>query len=560
MDAALAAAIFQRSPMLSRLLRFLVTTTINGKGAALKSYSVAVDGLGKPADFDPQADSYARVQVIRLRRALERFYASEGAGRLYHLVIDPGGYEVRLEPAGTARGPNGPASPAAAPIGREAEEALQPAKPTSGLLRRLGAGTAGRWAAALALLLVVLAAAHYHTMRDDAKRRWSKSDFPFLAIRVSVAPASAGAFADHVHEELRQSLLSRAVRYEGTRILRNGEGRSNYVLEVALRASAGNTFADIVVIDSGGQRVIWSATEPLEQAGSRSGDAPAAPFGPQLFRILGPTGIIHGYARRWRTDTETPYGCWLRFGQLMQENPFQEDPEVADCVSEWFSHQPNHPIAAALKGWVLTGEANRSFSDGARQKGLVRAIRLLERTNAVSPGAPMIHVAAMRAHALAGNREKVIETAGTVLQWNPDSLQLRGAAGSYLVFQNVKGGEELLDSAIAEHDSPPAWYFIAKFAAALSRDDPEAAQRALVRLQADGAEGMGLHLMAAALAARQGDLDRAMLHRRALEKEQPLLMLRPATMLDRLPISADLASQFRRWLAPAFPELREPEP
>lgn len=554
MDAALASAIFQRSPVLSRLLRFLVMATLSGEGPALKSYAVAVEGLGKPADFDPQADSYARVQVIRLRRALEGFYAGEGACRPWHLVIETGGYEVKLQPAGAASAPGAPPARPAEPGPAEP----RPDKPAAHLLRRIGNSTPARWAAVLALLLAVLAGVHVHTAREEAARRWGKSDFPFLAIRVSIASASAGAFLGRDPEELRQSLLARAARYEGTRVLREGEARADYVVDITLRAAAGSAHADILVIDTAEQRIVWSGTEPFAPGKGWNEEDPGAPLGHELFRLLGPSGIIHGYARRWRTETASPYGCWLRFGQLLQENPFADDPEVAECADDWFSHQPNNPLAAALKGWVLTGEANRAFSEAARRRGLLRAIHLLERTDAVSPGMPMIHVAAMRAHALAGNRAMVIEEAGTVLQWNPDSLQLRGAAGTYLVFQNVAGGEELVDSAIAGHDNPPAWYFVAKFAAALSRDDPEAARRALARLRASGAEGMGLHLMATALAARQGDMKAAMLHRRAMEAEQPLTLLGPEVIVRRLPLSPDLADRFRQWLAPAFPDLRDP--
>jgi adenylate cyclase len=72
---ALSHRNFVKSPTLSKLLAFLVFETLNGNGDKLKSYTVAVDCLGKDADFDPQTDSYPRVQTMRLRKLSEEFYA-----------------------------------------------------------------------------------------------------------------------------------------------------------------------------------------------------------------------------------------------------------------------------------------------------------------------------------------------------------------------------------------------------------------------------------------------------------------------------------------------------
>ena len=60
----LHSAVFLRSPVLSKLLRFLVHQTVNGQGDLLKSYTVAVDGLGRPETFDAASDSSARVQMV----------------------------------------------------------------------------------------------------------------------------------------------------------------------------------------------------------------------------------------------------------------------------------------------------------------------------------------------------------------------------------------------------------------------------------------------------------------------------------------------------------------
>lgn len=95
-NSILTNAGFLRSPVLSKLLRYLVDETAKGRGDALKSYAVAVDGLGRPETFDSASDSSARVQMVRLRKALESHYAQHGPIDDQCLYLRPGCYKVRL--------------------------------------------------------------------------------------------------------------------------------------------------------------------------------------------------------------------------------------------------------------------------------------------------------------------------------------------------------------------------------------------------------------------------------------------------------------------------------
>jgi tetratricopeptide (TPR) repeat protein len=93
---------FARSPVLRRLLAFLIEETLAGRGGRLKAYQIAVDGLGRAEDFDPQSDSYPRVQVGRLRKILDLFYASNGMAEVRpnaRLRIPNGQYCVYFDQA-----------------------------------------------------------------------------------------------------------------------------------------------------------------------------------------------------------------------------------------------------------------------------------------------------------------------------------------------------------------------------------------------------------------------------------------------------------------------------
>lgn len=92
----LASNQFKKAPTLERLLAFLVNETLNGNGKKLKSYTVAVDGLGRDPQFDTQMDSYPRVQVLRLRKMLEAFYSRHAPLAEMCIYIPAGSYDVRL--------------------------------------------------------------------------------------------------------------------------------------------------------------------------------------------------------------------------------------------------------------------------------------------------------------------------------------------------------------------------------------------------------------------------------------------------------------------------------
>jgi hypothetical protein len=56
-------------------LRVLVERHLEGRDAELKETVVAVEVLGRPADYDPKVDATVRTEAVRLRARLNRYYA-----------------------------------------------------------------------------------------------------------------------------------------------------------------------------------------------------------------------------------------------------------------------------------------------------------------------------------------------------------------------------------------------------------------------------------------------------------------------------------------------------
>ncbi len=104
---------FRNADALRKLLRFLADRLASGEAEQLKEYSVGVDALGKPADYDPRQDSTVRIQVGRLRLKLAEYYMSEGLQDPCIIELPKGHFKLKV----TLRQPIAPAlhTPSEAP-------------------------------------------------------------------------------------------------------------------------------------------------------------------------------------------------------------------------------------------------------------------------------------------------------------------------------------------------------------------------------------------------------------------------------------------------------------
>ena len=92
LERVLASKDFQGSERLSQFLRFAVEETLAGRGDSLKAYSIAVNLLGRPPDFDPDTDTIVRNQAGRVRRALEHYYLTAGVHDQVKISLPSGSY------------------------------------------------------------------------------------------------------------------------------------------------------------------------------------------------------------------------------------------------------------------------------------------------------------------------------------------------------------------------------------------------------------------------------------------------------------------------------------
>ena len=91
---------FIASPQLAAFLTFSVRQTLDGQGQSLKAYTIATEVLGRSPSFDPQNDPIVRVEATRLRRAMDRYYATDGVRDAVKITMPRGGYSVTFDETG----------------------------------------------------------------------------------------------------------------------------------------------------------------------------------------------------------------------------------------------------------------------------------------------------------------------------------------------------------------------------------------------------------------------------------------------------------------------------
>src|SRR5579885_3099257 len=96
LESLLASGIFDRAPNLAQVLTYVCEKYFEGAADQIKEYNIAVEALGRPADFDQKRDSIVRVEAHRLRKRLKEFYETEGATHAVRIEIPSGQYAPRF--------------------------------------------------------------------------------------------------------------------------------------------------------------------------------------------------------------------------------------------------------------------------------------------------------------------------------------------------------------------------------------------------------------------------------------------------------------------------------
>ena len=97
LDLILESSEFSTKPLMGKLLTYLVTEFLEGRGDQIKGYSIGVDVFNQGENFDPDQNALVRINVGRLRRLLKMYYLEIGMNDPIYIDIPKGKYVPKIE-------------------------------------------------------------------------------------------------------------------------------------------------------------------------------------------------------------------------------------------------------------------------------------------------------------------------------------------------------------------------------------------------------------------------------------------------------------------------------
>ncbi|GEM_PF-1537903 len=509
LSRVVAASTFQSSPKLAELLSYLVDQKLSGHGDRLKGYPIALDVFGRDEDFDASSDSIVRVQMTRLRRALGEYYAGEGAGDPYRIVVPRGSYAPMLErePAPILPVPEEGASPTEAPPA-QGEDIVRSSSALS--LRRRSWGLLAALALVASLLII-----YWPGSESDGVlvRAGEMPDGPV----VYVAPyrlAGEGPAIARVRDGLQFDLINYlsqlpnlavlALAPQGTKHVRAERARKSvaptFVLQGTIDGSEGVLRINSSLVRMPGGVVVWSGrSAPIDYDPAQILKVQSKIALGVASRLGQPYGVIH---ETMREDLENHrdlgmerYFCELEAYEFMRSRREGQLGQVKECLERAVYDKPNYSNAWALLSWIHAYQAQaRGIGDSPKALEAARRAVAANATNAV---AYQYLAIALYRH---GEDEAAREAIGKALEISPNHSEVLANAGRILAaLGEHEVAPTLARKAIALNPGHPAWYWSGLALDALYRKDAAQALR-YGRLGAEDGGLMSRYLLAAALA------------------------------------------------------------
>jgi hypothetical protein len=542
-----ASAAFGPGRQARQLLRYLVEAALNGESDRLKGYTIGVEVLGRPTDFDPSNDTSVRVAMRRLRRLLGEYYAAEGAQEKLRLHLVPGGYVVRLvRPQAEAPQPDpAPETQAATPQrgrGRRGLALVSVALLGMALAAGLWFRPNGSGGAGLAGALVFRGAdgANVSLQEPDPQALQPRPDRqPVLRFETfRPEPAADPEVARRLTRELRVAVA----RFSEIVVLDDSAPRGAETLRMSGALRADGRFSVELRDAMTGQVVGVFAGEP-----GRSGAAgEAVRF--IATAIAQPYGLVLTLARRdMPADPESPgFSCVLRLLDYWRHYDTTRLPAIARCLDATPAEGPaTGPVLAAR---ALVALERFRLGSGRDAEALEAAYLHARRAAEGAPFDPRVQQALGAVLTARGDGLLGVGALRNARRLNPYDPDIAADLASRLIgIGEISEARRLLLEACFYVAARPAWMDFYLFLAELLEGDGAAAVDRVGRMLDDG---FVLNLVARVIAARlTGDAAGLTTTQARLFARDDRWQTEPATLLrQRLP-SAEIADRVAALLA-----------
>jgi tetratricopeptide (TPR) repeat protein len=450
LERVLASDVFRNAPQLVKFLRFVVEETLKGRSLELKGYTIATQALGRPADFDPQIDPIVRVEAMRLRRALDTYYAGSGMYDQVRFDIPRGGYVPHFLIDYPVAAVPEPAYPA---VDEPAQE------------HRRGRMIAA--AIVLALLLGTVLFAAYFSADGTARRQTAARSAPGALPTIILEPIIVEAAVPEAFSKRRFRLaLSDALsRFDEVRIIDRRTnsvgaqpfGAENDVYSFSVFVAPfeeGDVEISMQLLRQASGRILWS-----HRFMHRS-DAVERDLASKVAALVAqPSGILFAELRS-RGNAAPPIQCLLRAFDQWAAPSRAGHAQALSCLERLAVTHPNLSVGRARLSLAYLDGHRAGYDRG--EDALARALYAARHALRLNPQSARAHQALMAALVASGDTEAALEAGARATELNPNDGEILASFGAALVVAGdyAAGVEALRKARGIVSNLPPRYEFI----------------------------------------------------------------------------------------------------
>jgi len=505
----LASDVFRGSPQLAAFLRYVIEATLRGEADRIKGYTIAIEALGRGAAFDPQADPIVRVEAARLRRAINRYYASAPVPETVLIELPRGSY---------------------VPVFRR-----MPALPRLGRRTRLSAAGLAWKHVPIGVALVLSGAAAYAlldfrydfntpaqpgptvTSSVPAETARRQSVLPVVVVE-PFEPVTARATTAPLARALRDRLRDALARFDEIQVAAEPARTSNErdspgAVQASYRVAGSlGTYDDgtltlrVRLTDASDGSVAYTRTfDRLMWAADPSTTEDAIVR--ELSAVLAqPYGIIHADERSKSAGNarDQRYRCLMQAYDYWRDYDLAVHARARDCLERAIEADPTFAIGfAALAPLVL-----EEYIDGVNIRPqdappLQRALQYARRAVELKPASARAHQALLDVLFARGDYNVALEAGEKAMMLNPYDPDIMADYGARVLSLGERDrGARLLEAAATSIVARPAWHETFLFLSAYLAGDASTAARHAAMI---ASENYPLGLVALVLAAAGGN-------------------------------------------------------
>ncbi len=413
LDNLLADARFRVTERGKSILKYIAAHYFSGSLDGIKGYSIAIDVLGRPSNFDPSIDPIVRIELSRLRTALFQYYEAYGHELDMSVDIPKGKYTINFSPRDTPLRINGKQFRTDIPE--------MPGYPVISDKNR------SKFNSNIAVsLAAVLAAALVFANLFSAPSGTTK---PVISINMQATDDRLRGEASQVRDALLTALTQfTTLSIQASNVRRDHAQTLNYEIDMKYYQDEDTKSVWWSIKDVGTSEILQSGIDSASAQTQSMASIREALIPVLAAQFAASRSAINVTELKKSNPNDLGNVCILR-AELISENMFPETiQDVRNCLELTLRNNPNDGDANAALAQALVFPIN-GRSD---QASIERSQELARRAIAISPMSDRSQTAMMLSQFYSGKVSAAIETGHKAIAINPNNPTTLGLVAWFL--------------------------------------------------------------------------------------------------------------------------------